>query len=882
MENDLKILFVEDLESDADLIMREIRKNEIGFKKLLVCKKEDYLDGLESFKPDLIISDYSLPQFDGMTALLLRNQLAPLIPFILVTGSNNETIAVECMKAGAEDYILKDNLSRLGQSVINSLNKAKVLREKNIVEEALIESETKYRQLVSRSPDGIFIVDLSGRFISVNNTICDNLNYSEEELLSMKIWDIVPKKYQPMQKQRLSIILNGENKIEGAEYEIIGKNGKIHPVEILSVAYYESGKIVGIQGIARDILERKQNEKNLKEKEEKYRRIFENVQDLYYESAMDGTILEVSPSISNLSHGQYKREDLIGRSMSEFYSFPGEREMLMEALMTKGSISDFEIKLRSRDGSMIQCSVSSKIFFDTEGKPQKIIGSMRDISKRKKTEVELKQSYGFSESLLKTIPFGMDIVDESGTVLFQSENFKKLFVTDVIGRKCWELYRDDLMQCSDCPLLKGITVGETEAYESSGVLGNRIFEISHTGMIYKDKKAMLEIFQDITERKNNETALIAAKEKAEESDRLKTAFLHNISHEIRTPMNAIFGFSSLLSEPELDPDSQKSYIETIMQSSNHLLEIITDIVDISNIEANLVRISRDAIDINSLLKSICIQFQPVASAKDLDLSCEYGLSESESFITADRTKLTQVISNLINNALKFTQQGSVAISLKKVNDFLYFSVSDTGIGIPTEAREKIFDMFYQVENSLSRSYEGTGLGLAISKAYVELAGGKIWFTSVLGKGTIFNFTIPYEKQGGAITSEVVEPAEESFSFKRKFKILVAEDDESNFNLIRYYLSETNIEIVRASNGKEAIEKIFSEKNIDLIFMDIKMPVMDGYTALKLLREANVEIPVIVITAYADDTEKANSSGCNGFLSKPFTRENLLKVLSDFI
>jgi PAS domain S-box-containing protein len=393
---------------------------------------------------------------------------------------------------------------------------------------------------------------------------------------------------------------------------------------------------------------------------------------------------------------------------------------------------------------------------------------------------------------------------------------------------------------------------------------------------------LVGIGHDITERKEIVEELIRSKEKAEESDKLKTAFLHNISHEIRTPMNAIVGFSALLGEPEVDEKTRKSYIEVIMQSSNHLLSIITDIVDISNIEANLIKTYKNEVPINTTIKSLFNQFIPKAAEKKIDMIWEPGLSDYDALILTDKSKLSQIISNLISNAIKFTDKGTIKIGYKLVENFLEFYVSDTGIGISPEHHARIFDRFYQVSNAMERLYEGTGLGLAISKAYIEHLGGKIWLSSEQGKGTSFFFTITYEKQVATTLPVTENGVPDSYVFPVKKVILVAEDIESNFKLIRYFLSGSNVEVLHAYNGKEAVERCLSTGKIDLILMDIKMPVMDGYTAVKLIREKNTTVPIIAQTAYIDDKEKAIECGCSGFISKPFDKKSLFKVLRDFI
>jgi PAS domain S-box-containing protein len=1013
MTDILKILFVEDSKNDAELVAHEIEKNNIKFSKLVVENKQDYLDALKTFDPDIIISDYSLPHLNGMSALLLRNELASFTPFVLVTGSINEEVAVECIKAGADDYILKENLSRLVPAIINSLKKSKLTKEKKIAEEELLKSEQRLQRAQAIAHVGNWEIDLASKKVwasdealsiygisNISNQVSaelvvnsalpeyksllrevfdELLRYNEPYEVEYKIkrnndgairsviskaelsvdpqtgWAKVTGVIQDITERKKSeedlafnnlllrtqqeasveaILVVDENdniinynskfvELVGAPKELIESGADIpvrqyvaqkmiNPEEFLEKIrhlnefheetlrdeiYFKDGrafdrysapmfgpdkKYCGRVWYFRDITERKLAEKAIKISEQKYRNIFENVQDVYYETNLDGTIVDVSPSIEILSKGLYKREELIGQSMLDFYSTKEGREGMVAYLLQNGSVSDYEVTLVNKDGIAVACSLSSKLHYDESGNPTKIIGSVRDISERKKVADELQQSLIFSNSLLNTIPFGMHIVDEDGNILFQSDTFRRIAGESSVGKKCWVFYRDDKTQCGDCPLKNGINIGETESYESHGVLGNRIFEILHTGMIYKGKKAMLEIFQDITERKENELELIRAKDKAEESDKLKTAFLHNISHEIRTPLNAIVGFSALLGEPETDKQSRDSYTEVIMQSSNHLLSIISDIVDISNIEANLIKTVHNEINLNHVLKSLIGQFSMEAYKKKIDLVYEKGLSDTDAQIVTDNAKLTQILTNLLSNAIKFTEKGSVLLSYSLAGDFIEFKVADTGIGISKEHFSRIFERFYQVQNSVSRLYEGTGLGLSISKAYVEHMGGTIWLNSERGNGTTFIFTIPYEKSEKIQVNEKQHVISENMLFSSKRVILVAEDVESNFKLIKYFLSGTNVEVLHASNGQDAVNKCLQNNNIDLVLMDIKMPVMDGYTAVKMIRDKNITIPIIAQTAYADDRNKAFESGCSGFISKPFDKNGLFKVLKEFI
>ncbi len=456
---------------------------------------------------------------------------------------------------------------------------------------------------------------------------------------------------------------------------------------------------------------------------------------------------------------------------------------------------------------------------------------------------------------------------------FTSEEMKSKSIIDLSP---WDK-RDEYLEIFKQVLREGKVFTEIELLKKDGnfISTDLNSVLLPGGLVYGSCR-------DISERKHAKEDLIKAKDKAEESDRLKSAFLHNISHEIRTPMNAIVGFSALLGEPGVDTQTRQSFIEVIKQSSNNLLSIINDIVDISNIEANIVKIVKSETNFNTILNSLRNQFLPNVVDKKIQLICKTGVPDSDAFVITDNARLTQILSNLINNAIKFTDKGYVKVGCELRDKFLEFRVSDTGIGIPEEFQTKIFDRFYQVQNSISRLYEGTGLGLAISKAYVELLGGKIWLTSEPGAGTSFYFTIPYERQTIEPLPVIDEPVDKRFVFKEKITILIAEDIDSNFQLVRYFLSGTNSDIIRAANGKEAVEKCLSNKSINLILMDIKMPEMDGYTAVKLIREANMTIPIIAQTAYVDDSDKAIESGCTGFISKPFDKKSLLQVIQQFI
>jgi signal transduction histidine kinase/CheY-like chemotaxis protein len=452
---------------------------------------------------------------------------------------------------------------------------------------------------------------------------------------------------------------------------------------------------------------------------------------------------------------------------------------------------------------------------------------------------------------------------------------KKDYIQDIVPNKDIKKY---MLRCMDSMLP---VVFETAVYTRNNKetwIQTTLSPFIRKGSIFK----IIAIDTDITSLKEYGRELEIAKEKAVESDRLKTAFLHNISHEIRTPMNAIIGFSGLLTEDEVQPEKRRQYTDIIIQSSNHLLSVINDIMRIASIEAGQENLSESEFDLNLVFEYLHEQFWLKAREQNNGIEIKTEIPDEELLILSDETKLVQILSNLVDNALKFTPKGSITFGYSLKDNTIEFFVKDTGIGIAPELHEEIFKRFHQVENTNTRKFGGSGLGLSISKAYVELMGGKIWVISELNKGSEFRFSIPL------IVPSSTDKANEHEQFPVKINsysktILIAEDEEANFNLLKEQLSDLKVEIVRARNGLEAVNFCMANK-VDIILMDIKMPVMDGFTATMKIREVHPDLPIIAQTAYNTnaDRQQAKASGCSDFLSKPVIRAKMHKMIRTYL
>ena len=377
--------------------------------------------------------------------------------------------------------------------------------------------------------------------------------------------------------------------------------------------------------------------------------------------------------------------------------------------------------------------------------------------------------------------------------------------------------------------------------------------------------------------------LLKAKEQAEESDRLKSAFLANMSHEIRTPMNGILGFAELLKEPGLTGKEQQDYIRIIEKSGARMLNIINDIVDISKIEAGLMKLEIQDSNVNEQIQDIYTFFKPEVEAKGMILSFNTPLPTKEAILKTDREKVYAILTNLVKNAIKYSNTGTIEIGYSKRDSDLEFYVKDTGIGIPNDRHGAIFERFIQADIPDEWAQQGAGLGLSITKAYVEMLGGKIRVASQVSVGSTFYFTLPYNAV--IINEPVVQqivPSDNN-DLIRKLKILIAEDDKVSEMLIDKTLKTFGKEIINARTGVEAIEVCKKNPDIDLIMMDIRMPDMGGYDATHQIRKFNKEVVIIAQTAHGlyGDREKAIEAGCNDYIAKPINKAELLFLIQKY-
>ncbi len=514
-----------------------------------------------------------------------------------------------------------------------------------------------------------------------------------------------------------------------------------------------------------------------------------------------------------------------------------------------------------------------------------MVAVFNDITERKRVEEELIKNELLMRTAIENLPIIFYMIDNDGIFkLSIGAGLQSLGLqpNQVVGLSAFKIYKDHPHIIES---VKKALSGEIATFESN-VSGAIHFNIVTPFSISNKRNGIVGVALDITERKKIELEAIQAKEKAEENDRLKTAFLQNMSHEIRTPMNAIIGFASLMAENCNNSEKLKQFSSIIEQRSHDLLNIINDMLDISKIESGQGTLQMEECSINGLFSELAMFFadyQIRSEKQHIQLLIHQVLDEDIANILTDQHKLKQILINLITNAFKFTESGKIECGCKRSNHQLLFHVSDTGIGIPGDKHEFIFERFTRLETVISKSYVGgTGLGLPIVKGLVGLLGGKVWLESEHGKGSTFYFTIDFKKIERT-SSFADSPLNINPRFASEKSILIVEDDPNNALYLKEMMSDYFSKVYVVGTGLDAI-KLVQKQSIDLVLMDVRLPDITGYEATKTILHDLPGLKIIAQTAYAanDERLRALDAGCVDYISKPIKREQLLLVLSKYL
>ncbi len=853
------------------------------------------------------------------------------------------------------------------------------------------------------------------KFIQANKAAQNNLGYTMEELRELTALDLKPEFTRESFTKLVEPLRKGEK--EKIVFETVHKrkDQSLYDVEVhLQLMEYEHEKLFA--AIILDITERKQAEFKIRESRQRLTSHLDN-------TPLGGIFWDTDLKVTDWNKSAerifgYSKEEALGKYANELIVPENTQDKVDDVfnqLLSQTGGKKSTNKNITKNGKRIICDWYNVAITDINGKVTGIASLVDDITERKKIEKELKTTIEFNESLIETIPFGLDIVDLEGNVLFMNNLLKDAVGIENPKGKCWEFYKDNGKQCTECPLRDEMKLGETNICEVHNVLGGREYEVTHTVMNFKNQKALLEIFRDVTEskkaqkeivklsrcveqspamivitdtggdiefvnpkvtevtgyskeeligknpkifqsgktpkstyeelwdtilkgetwegeilnkRKNGKeywesvsispilddkgetinyigikediteeiksrNAIIDAKEKAEETNRIKSNFLANMSHELRTPMVGIIGFTEILEE-EIDKPELKEYASFIHEASSRLMETLNLILNLTKIEADKINVELSIIDVVRNTKNTVSIFDKTAAKKNIYLKFESSVEKLE--METDERMFDQIISNLVNNAVKYTDKGGVTVSVNKVkNDsYIEIKVKDTGIGIPKDKQKVIWEEFRQVSEGTTRVYEGTGLGLTITNNFVNQLGGEIKLESEPDKGSTFTVLLPIREK--TIEGKTAEPAlaattattetTETKEIKEELKtLLFVEDDKIALKVIPLFLKgHYNVEC--AKNGEEGVEKAKSKK-YDGILMDIHLQTkMDGVQTAKKIKEMEEykDVPIIAVTAYAmvGDREKYLEAGFTDYISKPFSKNDIIELVDKTI
>lgn len=770
----------------------------------------------------------------------------------------------------------------------------------SLILENFIEREKAHKQILFQSHliesvgEAVMAADLDGKITFWNKLAEKMLGWKSEDVIGRPVDITTAENMGNKAKEILSELQKGNS--WSGEFLLKKKNGETFPALLTDTPLKdEDGNITGIIGIARDLTERKNIEKLARESEERFHDIAENIPGVVYQFELGGNgklnLPYISRSVENLF--DIRKEEI--RTVEDVLKWvhPDEVEGFNESIQRSAEKLvpwQYEFRVITKTGETKWMQGRSKPRV-REGGSILYNGVMVDITENKQASLKLAES----EENLKTAQniagmgsFAFELA--TGKVEWSDELYNIYERDPAKGPFDLEELKNAIAEDDRLSLEHNLNQilekKETKQFDVKLISDSKPGKfLSILGKPYLNEKnevvRIVGTVMDITERKLAEIELQEAKEKAEESDRLKTAFLQTMSHELRTPLNAIIGFSELLIEEDMPPEQNEDFVKTINQSGDHLLSIIEDMFEISALETGESKLQTEEFKLGGFLLAFSKEMkkkQKKLEKEHIEMHFPDFQAANKLLLETDREKLSRVLANLYANALKFTAEGYVKLDYKTKGNDLMFLVEDTGIGIEKEKHNLIFERFRQVEESTTREFEGVGLGLAICRKISDLMGGELCLDSEPGKGSVFYFKLPDVLLMQERTADKETAGREARRRDLNEKLIaVAEDEPSNMVLLEMILKRHGANILKAENGTDIVKLVRKSPEVDLVLMDIKMPEKDGFEATRELHEFRPDLPVIALTAYAaeGDREKAINAGCIDYLSKPINRGELI-------
>lgn len=768
------------------------------------------------------------------------------------------------------------------------------------IEKANKEELNRFRGLYENIPVGIYRTNPEGEILMSNPALIKMLGYeSMEELADANLENLSPERQ--FDRDAFKKLIEKYNEVKGYITEWKSKNERSIVVEEYARAVRDKkGNILYYEGVVKDITLRKKAESKLIEREQRLKRALTIAKAGSWSYNYEKDTFIWSPEAFEL-FGYYPNEIIPGYSEFINLMHPDDRNSFFEAMnnhILKGDIFDIEIRFLKKDGEYIYTNCVGEATKDAKGKVKVFEGLIQNITEKKYSDELLRKSLEKLNILVENTPLAYIEWSADFTVMAWNNAAEKMFGysrEEAIGKHAFDLIIPAHMHKNITKVWKDsfYTFGQTQnTNENITRDGSKIICEWYNTQLTDSKgivNGVASLARDITLEVKYKEEILEAKNRAQESDHLKSVFLANMSHEIRTPMNGIVGFSELLNKRELSIEKRQQFSRIIHEKSLYLLHLLDDILSISKIQAKQLKLSKNNFNLNEFLLQL-LSFYKLElrnqQKSNIELNLEFGLDDRGSMINTDQFRLQQILNNLITNAIKFTEKGNITYGYEKQgNAKLLFYVTDTGIGIPKNKIPVIFDRFTQADYSTTKKYGGTGLGLAISKGLVSLLNGEIWVESIADKGSAFYFTIEYIKaQEEKVKDENIKVIANPSGETTKSVIMVVEDDQTNFLYLQEILKPISKEVILAESGMKAIELIRMRPDIRLILMDILLPELNGYDTTREILKLRKDLPIIAQTAYAmqEDKSKSIAAGCVDHLTKPFKQELLIDTIQKYL